>query len=623
MTSRRDSAARDQDAVTRSRLAAIVTSSADAIIGETLDGIITDWNPAAERLYGYTAAEAIGQHLSLLAPANLADEPRHLLARVRAGESVAGIETVRRTKDGRRIAVSLTVSPVRNEAGQIVAASGISRDITERKAAEAELAATHQRTRDGLERISDGFYALDREWRFTYLNEAAERITGRRREELLGRNVWEEFAPAVETPLFPAFHRAMAEGLPITLDYYYAPRDRWMEVRAYPSPDGLSVFFHDVSERVRAEAALRESEVRRSALLAALPDMVFRIDQDGTILDYKADRLADLAAPPEAFLGHPVGETLPADVAAAIEAAIRRVLDASSIETVEYALELPGGLRDFEARLVSAGPTEAVAVVREVTERKQRDEELRAALHAAQSANRAKTLFLRMMSHELRTPMQAVLGYADLLLSGGSGSLTREQVEDVQTIRRGAERMMALVSRMLDLSRLEAGRMELTSGLVDLGAILAQVRDDVAPQATTKGLALHIELPAELPPVWGDAMGIHQILLNLAGNAVKFTQAGSVCITARTTGDAVAVAVSDTGIGIPVEALPSIFEEFHQIDGGMARRHEGAGLGLAIAKMLAEQMGGRINVESCPAVGSTFTLHLPLCGETVSTQNEG
>ena len=611
----------------RSRLAAIVTSSADAIIGETLDGIITDWNPAAERLYGYTAEEAIGQHLSILAPVDLVQEPERLLARVRAGESVEGIETVRRTKDGRRIEVSLTVSPVWNDAGEIVAASGISRDITERKAAEVERAATHQNTRQVLERISDGFYALDREWRFTYLNETAERLTGRSRAELLGRNIWEAFAPAIETPAYEAHQRAVREEIPTHVELFYAPLDIWLEVWAYPSPNGLSVFFHDVTERVKAQ----ETQGRLAAIVESADDAIISGTLDGTITSWNrgAERLYGYRA--EEMLGRSFRILLPDDqhwtaLEPILKAAMageptaqfettRRRKDGSLVdvavnvspvcnghgvvvglstitqditsrkrtqEALETAKEawqrsfdaLPdhlcvldrsgailranktmrerfepihGSLVGLDYRLVYCGtatpsppppcaavlmdgppvavetvlPTMegqylvasypidihgerrgAVSVVRDITARKQVERELQAALGAAHVGIRAQGQFLAMMSHELRTPMQAVLGYADILLAGGEGSLTPQQVEDVQAIRRGAERMMALVTQMLDLSRLEAGRMELATGPVDLGTIIAQVRQDVAPQAASKGLDLRIDLPPIFPRSW-------------------------------------------------------------------------------------------------------------------------
>jgi signal transduction histidine kinase len=167
-----------------------------------------------------------------------------------------------------------------------------------------------------------------------------------------------------------------------------------------------------------------------------------------------------------------------------------------------------------------------------------------------------------------------------------------------------------LIERMLDLSRIEAGAPELSAEPVDLSAILEQVGQDVTPQAQAKGLELRVDQPGDGPIVLGDPMRIRQILLNLASNAVKFTERGSVHISAQANGDGVDVTVRDTGIGIADEALPYIFEEFRQADNGAMRRYEGAGLGLAISRRLAEQMGGSISVTSRPGEGSTFTLHL-------------
>jgi signal transduction histidine kinase len=234
-----------------------------------------------------------------------------------------------------------------------------------------------------------------------------------------------------------------------------------------------------------------------------------------------------------------------------------------------------------------------------------------AAKEAAERANQAKSAFLAMTSHELRTPLQAVLGYTEFLLADPRASLTAEQREDLGYIEQGGRRMLIIINQMLDLSRIEAGRLELVFKPIDLANVLEEVRQDVAPQASRKGLDLHITVPDAMPPVWGDAERLRQILLNLVGNAVKFTEEGSVEISAGTTTDQVAVIVRDTGCGIAPEALPHIFEAFHQVDNHLARRHGGVGLGLAIAQRLAGLMGGHITVESNVGVGSTFTLQLP------------
>jgi two-component system, cell cycle sensor histidine kinase PleC len=234
-----------------------------------------------------------------------------------------------------------------------------------------------------------------------------------------------------------------------------------------------------------------------------------------------------------------------------------------------------------------------------------------AAKEAAEAANRAKSHFLAMISHELRTPLQAVLGYAEFLLADPRGTLAADQREDIGYIHRGGQRMLTIIAQMLDLSRIEAGRLEVADRIVDLAEVVEQVRQDVTPQASQKGVILRIARPSTLPPVRGDAERLRQILLNLAGNAVKFTDDGFIEFTAARNGESVAVTVRDTGCGIAPEALPHIFETFRQVDSQLSRRHGGAGLGLAIAQRLAMLMGGGISVESTLGVGSIFTLTVP------------
>lgn len=237
---------------------------------------------------------------------------------------------------------------------------------------------------------------------------------------------------------------------------------------------------------------------------------------------------------------------------------------------------------------------------------------LLAAKQAAEAANRAKGAFLAMTSHEMRTPLQAVLGYAEFLLADPRASLTPEQREDVGFIEQAGRRMLTLINQMLDLSRIEAGRLELEEKPVDLAGIVEQVRQDVAPLASQQRLELRVALADDLPYLRGDPERLRQVVANLASNAVKFTSSGSVEITAGVCDGEVIVSVRDTGCGIAPEELPRIFEPFHQSDRRRSRRRGGAGLGLAIAQRLAGLMGGRIDVESEPGIGSTFTLRLPM-----------
>jgi PAS domain S-box-containing protein len=356
-------------------------------------------------------------------------------------------------------------------------------------------------------------------------------------------------------------------------------------------------------------------------LISNATDLITILDADG-VIHYQSPPIERiLGYHREELLGRNAFELVHSDDRLATWAVFEQALaDPTLVPTVEFRFQhRDGSWRWLESTgtnlLTDPNVGGFVVNSRDITERKRANEALRVALEAAQAANQAKGLFLDMMSHELRTPLQAVLGYSEFLLEGSEGLLTAEQREDIGYIHQAGGRMIALINQMLDLSRMEAGRLELATEPVDLVQVIEHVRQDVAPQAAAKSLTLQIDLPASLPCVTGDAERLRQILLNLVGNAVKFTDEGCIRVTAAVTSTrGVDIVVSDTGIGIPPDALPFIFDEFRQVDSGLTRRHGGAGLGLAIARKLTEQMGGSIRVSSELDVGTTVTLHLPVGG---------
>lgn len=249
--------------------------------------------------------------------------------------------------------------------------------------------------------------------------------------------------------------------------------------------------------------------------------------------------------------------------------------------------------------------------LRDITAHTEVGQGLRDALEVAERGYLARGIFIDLMSHELRTPLQAVLGYAEFLLREPAGSLSSEQREDISYIRRAGERMISLVDQALELSRMNAGGIILASEPVDLAEVIETVRQDVAPQAAAKALDVEIALPLSLPAVLGDAERVRQILLNLVGNAVKFTAHGRVCISASEVSGGVEIEVSDSGKGIAADQLPHIFEAFHQVPDGPTQGRTGSGLGLAIAAHLTDQMAGSLDVSSVPNIGTTFRLVLP------------
>jgi signal transduction histidine kinase len=229
-----------------------------------------------------------------------------------------------------------------------------------------------------------------------------------------------------------------------------------------------------------------------------------------------------------------------------------------------------------------------------------------------EQASRAKSNFLASMSHELRTPMNAILGFTEMIRDGLYGDVPPEIEEPVSDIHTCGKQLLGLINNVLDLSKIEAGHMELALGEYVVEDVVNTVKLSLRALAATKGLDLVTTVPPDLPLCLGDGKRITQCLMNLAGNALKFTREGRVEIRVEARGDALVFAVTDTGIGIPPEQLGTIFEEFRQADATVSRDFGGTGLGLSITKKLVELHGGRIWVESEPGKGSTFSFSIPV-----------
>ena len=311
-----------------------------------------------------------------------------------------------------------------------------------------------------------------------------------------------------------------------------------------------------------------------------------------------------------------------------------RLLDSrrALLADVARELELPAPTQTEKAREMVRGDSfaadeerfaaMAAQLSRLLTEIGARDAALREmisaltdARHQAEASNAAKSAFLANMSHELRTPLNAIIGYSEILMEGAEDDDRPEDVSDLLRVLAAAKRLLALINEILDLSKIEAGRMELETASFDLAAMVQAAIDTVRPAAASNGNALRFTVAADLGDAQGDSFRLSQCVLNLLSNAAKFTNDGVITVTARrefsADGDWFVIAVADTGIGIPDEAQARIFSPFTQADATTTRAFGGTGLGLTITKRIIDLMGGEITLESAPGKGSCFTLRVP------------
>jgi PAS domain S-box-containing protein len=491
-----------------------------------------------------------------------------------------------------------------------------------------------------LHSIGDAVIATDPRGRVTRMNLMAERLSGWTLADARERPLGEVFRivnAASRKPVADPVQSVMAKGQVVGLANHtlllsrdgqeYQIADSAAPIRnAAGEIVGVVLVFSDVSEKYRAESALRESESHYQALISAIPDLIFTNRRDGEYLSIHASDPSLLFAPAETFLHRPIDELLPRPLADQFLKAFAEALDSNAVQALSYSLAVGGQQRVFEARVVPCANDTTVSIVRDISERKQAEAQIRAlnadleqrviartaelnlALKAAEAANVAKSAFLANMSHEIRTPMNGIVGMAGILRREG---VTPLQAKRLDTIDASARHLLSVINDVLDLSKIEAGKFTLEEAPVAVGSLLANVVSILGERASAKGIRLLIET-AKLPNnLLGDPTRLQQALLNYASNAVKFTEKGSITLRAllqNESADAVMLRfeVEDSGIGIEPEALSRLFSAFEQADNSMNRRYGGTGLGLAITRRLAELMGGEAGAQSTPGVGSSF-----------------
>lgn len=489
-----------------------------------------------------------------------------------------------------------------------------------------------------LESITDAFFAIDREWRFTYVNREAERLLQRPRDALLGRTLWDEFSGALGSAFEREYRRAMAQQTTARFEEYYPPLDTWFDVRAFPTAEGLSVYFGDIAERKRAEERLRESEERFRLLADMVPQHIWTTDPDGYHTYFSRRWYEFTGTTPEQARGEGWLKLVHPEDRERTVAEWHHSLRTGERYSIEYRFRKTNG--EYRWFLGQALPErdESGEIVHwfgtltDISEQKQHAHERERLLDTVQEAlaeaerrredlervSESRTRLMRGFSHDVKNPLGAADGHAELLEEGMLGELSGKQKDSVHRIRRSIRSALRLIDDLLELARAEAGQIDVECVETDVLEAAREVADDFRAQAAAAGVSIEVRGPDE-PHAETDPTRLRQILANLLSNAVKYAPNARTTVTAEVLrngegprpGTWIAVRVSDTGPGIPEDKRELIFQEFTRID---PAAQSGAGVGLAISRRIAQVMGGDLTLESEVGRGSTFTLWLPPAG---------
>ncbi len=585
------------------------------------DGIITEISPSIYRYSGFPRDEVLGQPVDFFYK-NKKDRIK-LDQALRAEGEVTDFEVRLRHKDGKVIYTSVNAHLLFDLHRRPIGIEGSLRDVTNRKLVEMKLTQSKEQFQTIVNSLPQGIITIDAETKkIVNCNPKAYEMLKTTNERMLGSHCYNFFCPTPKN---------------------CCPIDRNIEVvndeKFITAADGEKipvmktvVTFHDnnkkyyleslidIRDKVKADEALKTSESKYRSLVENIRDLIFTISPDGTIT-YVSDSMEEiLGYSPDYFLGRKLLDIVPETEQRRAQVLLKKGFSGNKVTQYQVSTRHKTGelvwLEVSFSRIWNNEQIEgALAIARDITERKRFENELVKAKESAEEANESKSRFLANISHEIRTPMNSIIGFGDLL---GDLLSDKTQLEYLGAVKSSSHALLALLNDILDLSKIEAGKMELKYKFIDIYEFINDINQQYIFAAQKKNVKFEVEIDPKLPHMLSiDEVRVRQILINLIGNAIKFTHKGKVVVSIgfdknNKTGKCIDLVfkVSDTGIGVPEDQFEKIFQSFVQKSGQDNRKYGGTGLGLAITKRLTEMMNGDISIESKLNVGSSFTVHL-------------